>query len=404
VLVLVACADDSGDAATAPSAGAGSTSMVTASTGTSSTVAPATSTTAPTAPTTLSLDYDFSAVSPIVGSFVDERGLNGAGLIVVDREDGVVYEEYWGEFDADRISLIASSSKMISAGVLLRLQDQGLLDINAPVAEAVEWGRGNPTITPAQLLSNSSGLVGLLPDYMYASYECQWQISGSLQECAAAIFTTSGDDADVVAPDTEFRYGGAQWQVAGGVAEAVSGTSWDQLVRETYIEPCDLETLGFNNHWLQVPPDGVHHPTAFDSDPSTLTATLNPNVEAGAYITTGDYAKLLLMHLRGGRCGDTQVLSQEALGQMHTDRIGAAYDGSATIALQPMPNMGYGMGWWIHRESGRRVDPGAYGATAWLDLEGGYGAYLVLESNMATGAELATQLYGPVEDAVGAID
>jgi hypothetical protein len=66
--------------------------------------------------------------------------------------------------------------------------------------------------------------------------------------------------------------------------------------------------------------------------------------------------------------------------------------------------MGYGMGWWIHRESGRRVDPGAYGATAWLDLEGGYGAYLVLESNMATGAELATQLYGPVEDAVGAID
>jgi hypothetical protein len=119
VLVLAAFADDSGDAATAQSAGAGSTSMVTASTGTSSNVAPATSTTAPTAPTTLSPDYDFSAVSPIVGSFVDDRGLNGAELIVVDRDDGVVYEEYWGEFDADRISLIASSSKMISAGGLV---------------------------------------------------------------------------------------------------------------------------------------------------------------------------------------------------------------------------------------------------------------------------------------------
>ena len=54
-----------------------------------------------------------------VQAFVDDRGLNGAGLIVVDRDDGVVYEGYWGEFDADRISLVASSSKMIVAGVLL---------------------------------------------------------------------------------------------------------------------------------------------------------------------------------------------------------------------------------------------------------------------------------------------
>ncbi|MGE5211116.1 MAG: hypothetical protein ACM3MM_07605, partial [Acidobacteriota bacterium] len=64
------------------------------------------STTSPTA-TTVRHDYDFSSVSPIVQEFVDGRGLNGAGLIVVDRDDGVVYEDYWGVFDADRISLIA---------------------------------------------------------------------------------------------------------------------------------------------------------------------------------------------------------------------------------------------------------------------------------------------------------
>ena len=37
--------------------------------------------------------YDFSAIGPIVDAFVAEQGLNGAGLIVVDREDGVVHEE-----------------------------------------------------------------------------------------------------------------------------------------------------------------------------------------------------------------------------------------------------------------------------------------------------------------------
>jgi Beta-lactamase len=85
-------------------------------------------------------EYDFSGVSPIVEGFIDERGLNGAALIVVDRDDGTIHDEYWGDFRPDRVSLIASSSKMITAGVLLRLHDDGLLDIDAPVAAVADWG------------------------------------------------------------------------------------------------------------------------------------------------------------------------------------------------------------------------------------------------------------------------
>ena len=76
----------------------------------------------------------------------------------------MVHEQYWGEFGPDRVSLVASSSKMIAAGVLLALADDGLLDLDAPVADVADWGSGNPAITPAQLVSNSSGLVGLGPE------------------------------------------------------------------------------------------------------------------------------------------------------------------------------------------------------------------------------------------------
>ena len=123
-------------------------------------------------------------------------------------------------------------------------------------------------------------------------------------------------------------------------------------------------------------------------------------MEAGAYTNARDYAKLLLMQLRGGMCGDTQVLSQAALDQMHADRIGDTYGGSATFPGSAGPNMGYGMGWWVGRESGLILDRGEFGTVPWLDLEGGYGAYLVLESNVATGSALAAMLYGPVRDAV----
>jgi CubicO group peptidase (beta-lactamase class C family) len=361
---------------------------------------PTTTTTTTTSPTTTTEPepelsaYDFAAVSQVARQFVDERGLNGAGLVIVHRDSGVIYEDYWGEFDRDRISLVASSSKMITAGVLLRLQDDSLLDVDAPVADVVDWGEGNPEITPAQLISNSSGLVGLLPNPGYGPYVCQFIASGSLQDCAASIFTTTADDADIAAPDTEFRYGGAQWQVAGAVAEAASGKSWAQLVDEIYVKPCGLETLGYNNHFTQIGTRGFDYPLPFDSDPSTLKPTDNPNLEGGAYITTGDYAKLLLMHLRGGMCGDNQVLSQAALDRLHDDRIDDAYDGSAG------PDTGYAMGWWVDRKGGRIRDPGAYGAVPWLDLEDGYGAYLVMEADAGTGLELAGQLYDLVETAV----
>lgn len=392
---LAGCADD----ATAPEASPSETSTsapTSTSTPTTTTVSSTPTSEASAGGTESPADRDFSAVGPIVQAFVEEHDLRGAGLVVVQRDDGIVHEEYWGDFDADRISLLASATKMITAGVLLHLHDHGVLDIDAPVADVVEWGSANPDITPAQLVSNSSGLVGLV-EASYPDYVCQFVAAGELQTCAERVFTTTQDDADVVPPDTEFRYGGAQWQVAGAVAEAASGSSWAQLVDEIYVEPCGLETLGYNNHFLQLgggDVGGLTYPDGFDGDPSVLDPTTNPNMEGGAYAAPHDYAALLLMHLRDGMCGDTRVLSAESLDRAHDDRVAEAY-GEIGEA-----NPGYGMGWWIDRETGLLTDPGAYGAVPWLDLDDGFGAYLVIEETSLLGLELAESLYAPVEAAV----
>jgi CubicO group peptidase (beta-lactamase class C family) len=338
--------------------------------------------------------YDFSAVTPIVDAAIAEHGLDGAALVVVQRDDGIVHEQYWGAFGPERPSLIASSSKMVAAGVLLRLADQGVIDLDAPVADAVEWGPGNPTITPAQLLSNSSGLVGLGPDPAYPPYVCQFLPIGTLQDCAASIFTTDADDGDVIAPDTEFRYGGGQWQVAGGVAEVVSGRSWADLIDDTYGVPCGVDSLGFGNHWTQFGQGfSFGYPAAFGDDPSTLADTDNPNIEGGAHVTPPDYARLLLMLLREGRCDDARVLSPTAVEQMLADRIGDVYGGSDN-------GRGYGLGWAVDRSTGRRLDPGAYGSVAWLDVDAAHGAFLVVEATNAVGNELAARLFDPVADAI----
>lgn len=343
-------------------------------------------------------EFDFSAFDAEVQAFVDETGLEGVGTVVVHRDYGVIHQKSFGSFTDDRIYLVASSSKMVSAGVLMHLDDQGILDVDEPIIDAVGWGDSNPDITPAQLISNSSGLVGLLPNPAYPPYICQYLAAGSLRDCAQQIFTTELDDADIVPPDTMFIYGGGQWQVAGGVAEAVSGKSWDQLIEDIYVDPCGLEATAYTNHFTTLTSPGNNpfgYPSGFDGDPANLTPTDNPNIEGGLYTTTGDYAKLLLMHLRGGLCGDNRVLSEEAVQAMHADRIAMAYDGS-TGRADPA---GYGLGWWIFRDADSLItDPGAYGAFPWLDEDRGYGAFLAIEANTGVGTQLFVRVL-PLADA-----
>lgn len=355
---------------------------------------------------TLRDDADFAPVDEAIVEFVAKKGLNGAGLVVVDRDEGIVHEFYDGDISRDRISLIASASKMLTAGVLMRLHDQGLLDIDAPLADVVDWGAANPTVTAAQLLSNSSGLVGLSPNPSYLPYLCQYIHAGTLSECGTTIFTTIEDDDAVVPPDTEFRYGGGQWQVAGALAEAVSGRSWDELVTETYIEPCGLEQMGYNNHYTQITSEEgpFRYPEQFAGDPTTLEPTENPNLEGGVWITPPDYAQLLLMHLRGGDCPHGRVLSEESVDRLHTERVVSTYDGElnrqALGSSDASAIAGYAMGWWVGKNPDYLEDAGAFGAVPWLDLGRGYGAYLVIEETASTGRQLASIIQPLLENEI----
>ncbi len=333
--------------------------------------------------------FDFSAFEAEIEAFIDEtEAVDGVGAILVHRDEGVIFHRSFGDFDLDRVSLIASASKSVTAGVLMSLADQGLLDIDEPIVDQVAWESDNTTITPAQLLSNSSGLVGLGPNPSFGPYLCQYLSRGTLQDCAEQIFTTTADDENddprlaVIPPDTQFRYGGGQWQVAGGVAEIITGKSWAQLVDETYVEPCGMENFGYGNHFTDIPLNDAGYPGGFDGDPANLNPTDNPNLEGGMYSTTADYGKFLLMMLRGGRCDGNQVLSEEATLRVRADRIGPAYGGNTGNGLG-----GYGLGWWIVDDQIAN-DPGAYGAVPWIDDSRNYAGYLVIEATSGHGIQL----------------
>jgi CubicO group peptidase (beta-lactamase class C family) len=328
--------------------------------------------------------------------------IKGASAVVVHKDLGLVHSKGYGEFEADRLYLIASASKILSAGVLMRLADEGKLDIDKPISDylAEAWDEHKTNVTTAQLLSNSSGLPSLpelsaagasmMPAKLaqYAAHFCQYMPAGKLSDCGKSIYSDETPENNRE-PDVEFLYGGSQWQLAGAVAEQVSGKSWAELIEEIYVEPCGANSLAYTNQF-GARADGssaLTYPKDFEGDVSKLPKSDNPSIEGGAYVTAPDYAKFLLMHLRDGKCDDNEVLSKEAVETMRTDRV-AAYGGSpSTNPTMPSPYSEYGLGWWMNDDM--IADPGAYGAFPFLDLKRKYGAMIVIEISSTVGGQLA---------------
>jgi CubicO group peptidase (beta-lactamase class C family) len=337
-------------------------------------------------------EIDFARFDAALQQAIDEHNaassnkIAGASAAVVHEKLGVLHTQAFGEFEVDRLFLIASSSKILSAGVLMRLADQGKLDVDTGIGTYLaDWGETKvSTVSVAQLLSNSAGLPSLTevtlaainPSSPFASNLCQYSAAGVLQDCGKALYETDPPRK----PDTAFAYGGSQWQLAGAVAELVSGESWSSLIDSTYREPCDVPTLGYTNQFGR---GDLGYPAFFQAQKENLPETENPSIEGGAYVTVADYAKLLLMHLRGGTCGDNRVLSAEATARMQKNRL-AEYGGRTGNANAP----GYGLGFWINEAKQTVTDPGAYGAYPLLDLQRRYGVFIAIELSSDVGTKL----------------
>lgn len=342
---------------------------------------------------------DLSAVDEVLQQQIAELEgaeppLRGLSAVVVHADHGVVYQRAFGAFSAERVFLLGSASMLLSSGVLLRLADRGLVDLDAPLSQALgSWGQHKTGVTVAQLLSNSAGLPSL--DALRAAEEspatypelvthlCQRRVAGTLAACGRAIYE---DDAAATnrPPDTVYAQGGSAWQLAGALAEQVANKPWSQLLRETY-EPCGVRSLGYTNEYERGEP--LAHPAHYDGDPRALAPTDNPSIEGGGYATALDYAKVLLLHLRGGSCGSERVLSEAAVARMRVNRI-KSWGGTTGSPVSP----GFGLGWTVSDRSGVLSAPSVFGFYPLLDPRRRYALVVAIELDVVLAAQVVFSL------------
>lgn len=355
----------------------------------------------------LPIEPDFTEADSWLENFVAEQPLfPGGAMVIVDKDRGVIHKSAFGNQTPDSVVLLASTSKVPTVSLLMALHEDDAnveFDIQAPIANYLPWlGVWDPAITTEQLVSNRSGIPGLQflftrPDD-YQPHICQYIPSGTLLECAETIYTTPLPTLPSTPPDAAFDYGGSQWQLSGAVAELVGGGLWSQLWDQYIAAPCGLEIARYGN-MLSIAP-------SWQGNPDSLLGVDNPNMEGGMISNLDDYARIISMHLNGGRCGDTQVLSPEAVAFMQKPRTGDEGTGSLGAGL------GYAMGWWfVAPEEGGSiylyVDPGFYGSVSWVDVERGYGGVVFFEeytgaAGRVGNAGVITQLIPLVQAAIDA--
>lgn len=307
--------------------------------------------------------YDFAALDARFQQFLDESpAFEGISVVLVDAQQGSVHEAAFGDHTLDTVVILASTSKMPSVSLLMALHDDEALDfdIEATIDNYLPWEGVYGDRTTAQLVSNTSGIPGLSKLGAYGPHLCQFSSAPALGECARILYSVELEDS--VPPGTAFSYGGSQWQLSGAVVEHVTSSTWVQAFDRYIGEPCGLEVFTYGNMWMNL--------DEWNGNPDSLRGQANAHIEGGAITNLQDYARILLMHLHGGRCGDTQVMSRESVDLMQRNRT-AAFGAN------------YGLAWWIapgsEGESTVVYDPGAFGSISWLDMERGIGGYVAID-------------------------
>ncbi|MFE9310278.1 serine hydrolase domain-containing protein [Streptomyces sp. NPDC006706] len=222
---------------------------------------------------------------------------------------------------------IGSITKTFTAVLVLRLRDEGLLDLGDPLEKHLP-GTGVGEATVAELMAHTGGLAAESP----APW---WERSpGSLRPELADVL---GEEPLRHPVGRRFHYSNPGYTLLGALVAELRGAPWEEVLRREVLEPLGL-------HRTNARPEAPHaqgwavHPWA-DALLPEPAEDLGRMAPAGQlWSTTGDLARFADFLVQG----DGGVLSAESLREMRTP---AAPPEAADVAS----GYAYGLGLEVRR-------------------------------------------------------
>lgn len=286
--------------------------------------------------------------------------------VLLETFDGRTFAHSHGASTADTPYESASTSKWVSAAVVLDAVDQKALALDTTAHDLRSFWT-ETSVTLRDLLSFTDGFN--------KEPLCLNGPTSDFTDCVQKIFTQN--EGKAVPPGTQFYYSGTHLQVAGLMAMTAKhvptwGALFDDFKSRTGLFP---------------------HST-YD-----LPSSTNPRLAGGMHWTATDYMGFLRA------LAQKKLLTDEARQQMFANQRG-----NATVGYSPTlsgesgqsaigEDWAYGLGNWLEcptatqpntydcGEGHRNSSPGSYGAYPFIDFDHRYFGIVARQGSLGSGAE-----------------
>jgi CubicO group peptidase (beta-lactamase class C family) len=336
---------------------------------------------------------DFRALDRFIRARMRRYHIPGVtvGVLAEGREYvrgyGVTNVDHPVPVDGDTLFRIGSTTKTFTGTTVMRLVEQGTLDLEAPVRTyPPDFQTADPSVaarvTLRQLLNHGAGWQG-----------DDFEDTGPGDDALARYAAGMARLPQLTPLGTVFHYNNAAQVLAGHVIEVATGVPYQRAVRELLLDPLGLahsfffsdEIVGFNVAASHVLVDGrpVVEPAAW-----RMPRSLHPT--GGLISSARDQLRYARFHLGDGTAPDgTRLLSEASLVAMRSD---PGPGGTIYVELD-----GMGVTWHL-RPSAEGVRIVQHGG-AWPGQYSGFlmvperGFALTMLTNSDGGAQLEADLF-----------
>lgn len=231
--------------------------------------------------------------------------------------------------------MIASSAKPVTALAILKLHDEGKLNLDDDINRYIPFSVVNPhspsnSITFRMLLSHTSTIQDNweVLDPLYTIEE-GGDSPLALSDFVEDYLTISGDYYNPKknfykeTPGQYWSYSNMGYALLGYAVEEISGLSFSEYMNQEIFEPLEM----MNSYWFlsNIPHQNIARPHQLpDEEDKDITPKMLPHYgypdfpDGQLRTTTKDYLKFIKLIVDGGRINGNQFISEDLIKQYHT--------------------------------------------------------------------------------------
>jgi CubicO group peptidase (beta-lactamase class C family) len=300
---------------------------------------------------------------------------------------GVTNVDYPQPVDGDTLFRIGSTTKTFTGTTVMRLVEQGMLDLNAPVRRYLPGLQladesVAARVTVRQLLNHSAGWLG----DGYADL-------GRGQDALAKYVAGMRQLPQLTPVGQVFAYNNAAVNLAGYLIATVAGKPYEEVVQELLLDPLGLEHTGFFTDTLVGYNIAASHAVEDDQvvvQPALWIFPQSLNPTGGLISSARDQLYYARFHLGDGTAADgARLLTPRSLPAMRSD-LGPG--GTLVVEID-----GVGVTWWRRRTA--EGVPVFHHGGSWQGQESGFvfvperGFAMTLLTNSTGGSKLVHELF-----------